>query len=92
MPPFSPALCACERSSLEHIIGDSVRAMKPDTTTDPARVKANSLNSAPEMPGHETDRRIDRRQRDGHGDDRQRDFARPDQRRLLGGQPSSIWR
>ena len=37
-------------SSLEHIIGDSVSAMMPETTTAPASVKANSRNSAPVRP------------------------------------------
>ena len=39
------------RSSLEHIIGVSVRATKPDTMTAPARVSANSRNSRPVRPG-----------------------------------------
>lgn len=37
-------------SSTEHIIGDSVSAMMPDTITEPASVKANSRNSAPVRP------------------------------------------
>ena len=46
--PPPPALCAF--SSREHIIGESVSAITPETTTAPARVKANSLNSAPVRP------------------------------------------
>jgi hypothetical protein len=38
------------RSSFEHIIGDSVSAMTPETTTEPASAKANSRNSAPVRP------------------------------------------
>ena len=34
----------------EHIIGESVRAITPDTITEPASVKANSLNSEPVNP------------------------------------------
>ena len=37
-------------SSLEHIIGESVSAMKPETITAPASVKANSRKSAPVTP------------------------------------------
>ena len=37
-------------SNLEAIIGDSVSAMIPETTTAPASVKANSRNSAPVKP------------------------------------------
>ena len=68
------ARAAC--SSFEHIIGDSVSAMTPDTTTEPASVKANSLEQRAGEARDEADRRIDRGQRDRHGDDRQRDFAR----------------
>ncbi len=39
------------RSSLLHIIGVSVRAMKPETITAPASVSANSTNSRPVRPG-----------------------------------------
>ncbi|MNP03939.1 hypothetical protein D3C76_958380 [compost metagenome] len=38
------------RSSLEHIIGDRVRATMPEMITAPARVRANSRNSAPVRP------------------------------------------
>ena len=38
-------------SSSEHIMGDSVSATKPDTTTAPARASANSTNSRPVRPG-----------------------------------------
>ena len=34
----------------EHIIGDSVSAITPDTITEPASVKANSRNSEPVRP------------------------------------------
>ena len=34
----------------EHIIGDSVSAITPDTITEPASVKANSRNSVPVTP------------------------------------------
>ena len=71
-------------SSLEAIIGDSVSAMMPDTTTAPASVKANSRNSAPVRPGDEADRRIHRRQRDRHGDDGHGDLARALERRIEG--------
>ena len=37
-------------SSKELITGDNVSATTPDTTTAPARVSANSLNSAPVKP------------------------------------------
>ncbi len=47
-PPGPPACFAL--SSFEHIIGDSVSAITPDTTTAPASVKANSRNSAPVRP------------------------------------------
>jgi hypothetical protein len=39
------------RSSLLHIIGVSVSATKPETTTAPASVSANSTNSRPVRPG-----------------------------------------
>ena len=45
-----PLLPACGRSNLEHIIGDSVRAITPDTITAPASVKANSRNKVPVSP------------------------------------------
>ena len=38
-------------SSSEHIMGDSVSATKPDTTTAPASASANSTNSRPVRPG-----------------------------------------
>ena len=34
----------------EHIIGDRVSATMPETSTAPASVRANSLNSAPVRP------------------------------------------
>jgi hypothetical protein len=34
----------------EHIMGDSVSATMPDTTTEPASVNANSVNSEPVSP------------------------------------------
>ena len=37
-------------NSREHIIGDSVSAMTPDTVTAPASEKANSVNRAPVRP------------------------------------------
>ena len=71
-----PLLGGCSRR--EHIIGDSVSAMTPETTTEPASVKANSRNSAPVTPGDEADRRIDGGERDRHRDDRAaRSRARP---------------
>ena len=47
--PNPPVLCF-GFSNLDAIIGDSVRAMMPDTTTAPASVKANSRKSAPVRP------------------------------------------
>ena len=41
---------ACGFSIFDVIIGESVSAMTPDTTTAPASVKANSRNSAPVRP------------------------------------------
>ena len=38
-------------SSSEHIMGESVSATKPDTTTAPARASANSTNRRPVRPG-----------------------------------------
>ena len=38
-------------SNLEHIMGDKVRATKPDTITEPAKTKANSANKRPVRPG-----------------------------------------
>ena len=38
-------------SSSEHIMGESVSATKPDTTTAPANASANSTNSRPVRPG-----------------------------------------
>ena len=38
------------RSRRELIIGDKVSASSADTVTAPARVKANSMNSAPVRP------------------------------------------
>jgi hypothetical protein len=40
---------ACDRST-EDIIGESVKAMTPETSTAAASVKANSLNSVPVTP------------------------------------------
>ena len=37
-------------NSTEHIIGDNVSAITPDTITAPASVKANSRNSEPVRP------------------------------------------
>ncbi len=37
-------------SSFEHIIGDSVTAMTPETITAPARVSANSRKRTPVSP------------------------------------------
>ena len=39
----APCLVSC-RNSFEHIIGESVSAIKPDTTTAPASASANSIN------------------------------------------------
>ena len=38
-------------SNLEHIMGDKVRATKPDTITEPASANANSVNKRPVRPG-----------------------------------------
>ena len=38
------------RSILLHIIGDSVSATKPETSTAPASASANSVNSRPVRP------------------------------------------
>ena len=43
-------LALCLRS-FEHIIGVRVRAMNPEMTTAPARVRANSRNRRPVDPG-----------------------------------------
>ncbi|MDT4852306.1 hypothetical protein FQZ97_865310 [compost metagenome] len=43
-------MSAC-RSSLEHIMGESVSATKPETTTAPASASANSANRRPVRPG-----------------------------------------
>ncbi|MNJ68756.1 hypothetical protein D3C77_650310 [compost metagenome] len=45
-----PLGLASWRSSRAHIIGDRVRATMPEMITAPARVRANSLNSAPVRP------------------------------------------
>ena len=45
LPCFSSCL-----SSSEHIIGDRVNATKPETSTAPAKVSANSMNSLPVRP------------------------------------------
>ena len=39
------------RNNKELIMGDRVRATKPDTNTAPAKANANSLNSLPVRPG-----------------------------------------
>src|SRR5512137_1146279 len=46
------------RSSLLHIIGDRVRATKPETSTAPASASANSMNSRPRQ-RHRDDREAD---------------------------------
>ncbi len=38
-------------SMIEHIMGDKVRATKPEMSTAPASAKANSENSLPVRPG-----------------------------------------
>ena len=43
--------CGLCLSSSEHIMGVSVSATKPDTTTAPARASANSVNNRPVRPG-----------------------------------------
>jgi hypothetical protein len=48
--PANPRSVLPERSSLAPIIGDSVNATTPDTTTAPASVNANSRNSDPVKP------------------------------------------
>ena len=45
---FGLGLCF---SNKELIMGDKVRATKPDTNTAPARANANSLNNLPVLPG-----------------------------------------
>ena len=70
------------RSSCEHIIGVSVSATKPETSTAPASVSANSMNSRPVLPVVKRDRRIHRGQRQRHRDDGEADLARADHRRL----------
>ena len=45
-----PGLALC-LSSLLHIMGESVSATKPDTTTEPASASANSANKRPVRPG-----------------------------------------
>ena len=39
------------RKNFVHIMGVSVKATKPDTTTAPARARANSMNKRPVRPG-----------------------------------------
>ena len=73
---------ACGLSRREHIIGVSVSATKPETSTAPASASANSMNSRPVRPGVRAIGRVDRGQGQGHGDDREDDLARADQRRL----------
>ena len=51
MPRSKRLGVALWRSSLLHIIGVSVSATKPDTTTAPASVSANSPNNRPVRPG-----------------------------------------
>ena len=48
--PAKPRSVSPARSSFEPIIGDSVSATTPDTSTAPASVKANSRNSEPVSP------------------------------------------
>ena len=36
---------------IEHIMGVNVNATKPETITDPAKAKANSVNNLPVRPG-----------------------------------------
>jgi len=48
--PANPRSLSPWRSSREPIIGDSVIATTPETTTAPASVNANSRNSAPVSP------------------------------------------
>ena len=63
-------------SSFEHIIGVSVSATKPDTTTAPASVTANSRNRRPVRARREGNGRIDGGKRQGHRNDGEADFAR----------------
>ncbi len=44
-----PCFSSCFRR-IEHIMGDRVRATKPETSTAPARVRANSMKSLPVRP------------------------------------------
>lgn len=58
MSPFSPRSTRLYsrpwrrswRRSFEHIIGESVSAVNPDTSTAPASVSANSMKSFPVRP------------------------------------------
>ncbi len=48
--PAKPRSLSPDRKSLDPIIGESVSATMPETTTAPARVNANSRKSAPVRP------------------------------------------
>ena len=47
---YSRPCRSVRRRSFEHIIGESVNATKPDTSTAPASVRANSMKSLPVRP------------------------------------------
>ncbi len=70
--------------SFDDIIGVSVSATKPDTTTAPASVTREFEEKPARAPRREGDGRIDRSQRHRHGDDRKAHFPRPSDRRIEG--------
>ena len=56
--------------------------MMPEMTTAPASVKANSRKSEPVRPWRKADRRINGRERNGHGDDGDEDLLHADDGRI----------
>ena len=66
----------------EHIIGESVTAMMPDTSTAPGKGQRELAEQRARQPRYEGDRRIDRRERDGHGDDGEENLPRAEHGRV----------
>ena len=88
--PLLPSPLALSRRA--HIIGDRVSATTPDSSTAPARVKANSVNSTPVMPpwkpiGRYTATRVVVMATTGQANSRA-----PLSAASVGVSPSSIWR
>ena len=89
MRPARPRSSISGFSILDDMTGDRVRATIPEMVTAPGQGEGELPEERAGQPPLQSDRQVDRRQGDGHGDDRPDQFAGADQGRLHGGFPSA---